>query len=85
MKLYNYSGGTAYNVFDIDGGGTLIEMQDEFGVSHICCSRADAEDTVNELLEGKEGTVCFHAGLFTIESIRMVDECEFLGHSCALA
>lgn len=73
MKLYNYTGGTTYNVFDIAGGGTLIEVQDEDGISHVCCEYGMAEDTINLMVEGNPGTVCFHHGLYKIDSLSMVE------------
>lgn len=60
QKLYHYTGGMAYNVFDVIGGGHVIVCENEDGVSHFCCNYGEAERWVEIMQEGREGTVVFH-------------------------
>ena len=66
MKLYNYAGGTTYNIFDIEDGTTIIEIQDESGISHSHCDTALCADVLSAMKEKKDGTVCKHEGFFKI-------------------
>lgn len=59
-KLYNYTGGTQYHVFDVYGGGKVIEICDESGVSHHCVSTGDAGQALSLLLQGQDGSVVIH-------------------------
>jgi len=60
QKLYHYTGGTAYNIFDVIGGGHVIVCENEDGVSQFCCNTGEAENWVELMKEGQDGTVTFH-------------------------